>query len=778
MSPHPPGGAAAPECAFVLHTATLAEPFSLLPTTDTNDFDRVGQTPAVQSVPEFLDLLLASRLVCPHELEKVLGGSGSLDDTDVPRLTAALVEQGLLTDYQVNRLRAGQTFGLVLGNYRILGRLGAGGMGVVYKAEHLLLKRLAALKVLTLEEDHDQLFLRRFASEMQAVATLHHPNIVLAFDASEVPVPGPRQGTLRYLAMEYAPGQTLDDYVRDEGPLPVARACHYVTQAAQGLQHAHERGLVHRDIKPSNLMRTPRDEIKILDFGLARLFRRRHTEAFTILGTLDYLAPEQARDARSADIRADVYGLGGTLYWLLTGRKPFPGNRPVLQELIARQRERPVPLRQVRPDLPAELEVVLGRMMAPDPEQRYPTPQAVASALTAFRESASRPAPASPEERAGAHAPARPAECGERTRRVLVASADGDFRAACRAALESHGIECLEAREKDEVHGALARVPCDAVLIDVRLPNHAGPRLCHELRGQPPGPHLKIALLTAEQSAEFFTAARKVGADDTVPVAAAPAELAGRVRTLLRLKEAEERADAFAGHLLQTNRRLEQTQLSRDTDLNQAQDVLIFAMAKMAELRGLEPAGHLRRMQQYARVLAEEAMRLPAFAGRIDEPFVEMLERCVPLHDIGKVALPDHVLLKPGKFDGEERAIMESHASLGADILAAVARQHGAPLAFLPMATDITRHHHERYDGSGYPDGLTGEAIPLAARFVALADVYDALRSKLVYKPGLTHAAARRLLLEGSAGQFDAALLVAFRRCEATFEQIFAQVTD
>src|SRR5205807_7766306 len=140
----------------------------------------------------------------------------------------------------------------------------------------------------------------------------------------------------------------------------------------------------------------------------------------------------------------------------------------------------------------------------------------------------------------------------------------------------------------------------------------------------------------------------------------------------------------------------------------QAQDVLIFAMAKMAELRGQETGGHLQRMRAYVRVLAEQAQRLPAFAPVIGGDFIGMLERCVLLHDVGKVAIPDHVLLKPGKLDPEERSIMESHTLLGANLLEAVARQHGACLAFLDMAIDIVRHHHERYDGGGYPDGLAG----------------------------------------------------------------------
>jgi response regulator RpfG family c-di-GMP phosphodiesterase len=201
-------------------------------------------------------------------------------------------------------------------------------------------------------------------------------------------------------------------------------------------------------------------------------------------------------------------------------------------------------------------------------------------------------------------------------------------------------------------------------------------------------------------------------------------------------------------------------------------------MAKMAELRGQETGGHLLRMQAYVRVLAEQAQQLPAFTSVIDGEFIGMLERCVLLHDIGKVAIPDHVLLKPGKLDPEERSIMESHTTMGASMLEAVVRQHGACLAFLQMAIDIVRHHHERWDGTGYPDALVGDTIPLAARIVTIADVYDAMRSKLVYKPGLSHSAVRRLMGYAAQGHFDPALLLAFQQCEANFEQIFEQTKD
>jgi response regulator RpfG family c-di-GMP phosphodiesterase/serine/threonine protein kinase len=755
-------------------------------TGDWQVIDPLAVVPAERATPsaaEFLHYLSDSRLFAPAELDTILRENPGIGRGDASALIDTLVNQGRLNDFQVSRLLAGQTFGLVLGHYRIVERLGSGGMGVVYKAEHIHLKRTVALKILAADEDPSSVFLQRFYSEMEALAVLRHPNIVLAFDAGEAEMPHAPAKVLRYLVMEHVSGRNLEQLVSDDGSLPFVTACQYIRQAAEGLRHAYEHGLVHRDIKPSNLLVTPQEQIKILDFGLALLCRRRCTDAHAMLGTVEYMAPEQARDARTVDIRADLYGLGGVLHWLITGQKPFPGNRPPLEELLARQRESPPPLRRLRPEVPAELEAVVARMMAQDPNDRYPTPLAVITALSGFldrvQQGSGLSAKPTMHDRQSADtlfdilppgAAPRPADSSRLAHRVLVVSPRPEYRTQCRDNLEAHGVECVGAQSATEVLDWLVEVPCDLLLIDADLPGGEAGDLCRRLRAEPPAPHVKLVLVTPDGAG-----LTDLPADDTVARTAPPHELAARVRLVLRLKDAEERGDRITSHLLTTNAQLEATQRQRDDDLYQAQDVLIFAMAKMAELRGLESYTHLLRMQRYVRVLAEEAMRLPAFAGRIDVAFTRMLERCVLLHDIGKVAVPDHVLLKPGRLESDERSIMESHTLVGADILGAVARQHGACLAFLQMATDIARHHHERYDGSGYPDGLSGEAIPLAARIVTVADVYDALRCKLVYKPGLSHVAARRLLLEPERAQFDPTLLVAFRRCDTSFQLIFDQ---
>src|SRR5581483_8080916 len=221
----------------------------------------------------------------------------------------------------------------------------------------------------------------RFGREVKAAAKLDHPNIVKAYDAE-------RAGDLQLLAMEYVEGLSLADVLAKKGPLPIPNACHYVRQAALGLQHAHEKGMVHRDLKPHNLMLTPKGVVKILDFGLAKLVSERQkqgglTHDNAVMGTPQYLAPEQATDSKSADIRADIYALGCTLYDLLAGRPPFAGDNPI-QVVIAHIEQAPPPLEGLRPDVPPALAALVARMLAKDPAQRPQTPKEVADALAPF----------------------------------------------------------------------------------------------------------------------------------------------------------------------------------------------------------------------------------------------------------------------------------------------------------------------------------------------------------------------------------------------------------
>ncbi len=277
--------------------------------------------------------------------------------------------------------------------YRVVRLLGEGGMGSVYEAEHRVMQRPVALKVIRHAYTDRPGAVERFQREVRAAARLTHPNIVTAYDAEHV-------GATHFLVMEYVEGITLARLVQERGPLPVAEACAYVRQAALGLQHAHERGMVHRDIKPGNLILVASPAasapgvVKVLDFGLAVLTAERGgglTDTNVVMGTPDYMAPEQAEDARRADIRADVYSLGCTLYHLLTGQTPYAATTALLKLLA--HREQPVPsVRRARPEVPAALAGVLERMLAKKPADRYQTPGEVAAALEPFTQPPARPA--------------------------------------------------------------------------------------------------------------------------------------------------------------------------------------------------------------------------------------------------------------------------------------------------------------------------------------------------------------------------------------------------
>jgi serine/threonine protein kinase len=271
-----------------------------------------------------------------------------------------------------------------LGQYELLEKLGEGGMGQVFKARHRLMDRVVALKVI-----HKQLLehpgaVQRFEREIKALSRLSHPNIVRAEYADQV-------GDRHFLVMEFIEGQSLADMVQKHGPLPISLACGYLAQAALALQHAHEQGLIHRDVKPSNLLVTPSGQVKVLDLGLARFQEdQAPAEGLTAmgqaLGTPDYMAPEQWEDTHSADIRADIYSLGCTLYHLLAGQPPFSGPEyNTFGKKVRAHSTKPVPpIRQFRADVPEELAAVLDRLLAKDPAERFSTPAEVSTALQSF----------------------------------------------------------------------------------------------------------------------------------------------------------------------------------------------------------------------------------------------------------------------------------------------------------------------------------------------------------------------------------------------------------
>jgi response regulator RpfG family c-di-GMP phosphodiesterase len=573
-----------------------------------------------------------------------------------------------------------------------------------------------------------------------------------------------------YLVTELVDGGDLEHHVKRRGPCSISEACNYIRQAAAGLQAAHDRHLIHRDIKPSNLLLTTNGQVKLVDFGLARQFSSQLTDPRSLLGSIEFMPPEQSHDPSAVGKEADIYGLGATLFWLLTFEGPYPAVPHIGQALRILQEQEPRQLRSLRPDVPQPLADLIQQMLARNPSRRPSSPTAVSNALRPFLIEGTVLLPESPVQ-----SPVRDPNPDRRgVPRVLIVDDEMRVRMAHRMLLEPMGCDCTEARDVRGSLDAAAGTLFDLVILDLNLPDDEGRELCRRLRALEGNPNLKVIGVAANgQSGESQAA----GADDYLIRPYENAQFLTRVRQALNLKSAQDRCARLAEQLAAVNRQLEESLHSRNADLREAHNALLFTVARIAESRDGETADHLKRMQAYTRTLALELASAGGLTGAVNGRFLEQLERCVPLHDIGKIGLPDEILLKPASLSQPERDIVETHPLIGDQLLDALAREHGSGLDFLGMARMIVRSHHERWDGKGYPDKLAGEKIPLAARLVAIADVYDTLRRMRMYKPAMSHGSAIRLMLDRSDGQFDPKLLQALGRCHAEFERIYREIT-
>ncbi|MCM2370508.1 serine/threonine protein kinase [Aporhodopirellula aestuarii] len=314
-------------------------------------------------------------------LKKVYDKCGGKLPSNPRKLATAFKRAGLLTDWHIEKIFAGKYRGFFLGKYKLLGHIGTGGMSSVYLAEHVGLHDKRAIKVLPKKRVHDASYLARFILEARAIASLNHPNIVLAHDIDN-------DGDTHYIVMEYVDGIDLQMLVRRDGPLDFSTAADLIAQAARGLDHAHEHGVIHRDVKPANLLIDQNGRLRLLDMGLA-LMASEEEHSLTVannenvLGTADYLAPEQALNSHKVDLRVDIYGLGCTLYYLLTGRPPF-SDGTLAQRIIKHQNEMPRSIRELRPDCPGELEGMCVKMLQKDPKYRYQTAKEVAEVFERF----------------------------------------------------------------------------------------------------------------------------------------------------------------------------------------------------------------------------------------------------------------------------------------------------------------------------------------------------------------------------------------------------------
>jgi putative two-component system response regulator len=318
---------------------------------------------------------------------------------------------------------------------------------------------------------------------------------------------------------------------------------------------------------------------------------------------------------------------------------------------------------------------------------------------------------------------------------------------------------------------ALAAPVPDLILLDVDMPRMGGFEVCARLKSDVRTAHVPVIFLTGRREIEDERRGFDAGGVDYITKPVSPPVVLARVLTHLKLK-------AAADFLKDRNAFLKTEIDSRTRELHTIQDVTIMAMASLAETRDNETGNHIRRTQHYVRALATKLKLHDRHNAVLDSESIELLFKSAPLHDIGKVGIPDRILLKPGKLTAEEFEVMKTHTTIGRDAIAAAEKLLNAPSSFLRFAREIAHYHQEKWDGSGYPEGLCGDRIPLSARLMSVADVYDALISKRVYKPAIPHLESVEIIREGRATHFDPDIVDAFLRISDDFDLIATHFAD
>ena len=343
------------------------------------------------------------------------------------------------------------------------------------------------------------------------------------------------------------------------------------------------------------------------------------------------------------------------------------------------------------------------------------------------------------------------------------------------ATLDGRGYRLLAARDGASALSIAANASPDLILLDIMMPAMDGFEVCRRLKSDPGTDDIPVIFLSALEETEDKVRGLELGAVDYITKPFQPQEILARVNTHLTLRCLQRQLREANAELTELNENLEQKVAERSRELLRSRDGIIFAMAKMTEARDDDTGKHLERICRYVEILARELSKSDA---SITEEWIQTVVKTAALHDIGKVGIPDGILLKKGRLSSQEREIMQNHPAIGGDTLLELREEMGGGGPFLSRAIEITLGHHEKWDGSGYPFGIQGEAIALSARLVAVADVYDALVSKRIYKPGLSHEEAARLIQEGAGKHFDPRVVASFMACQEAFIAVAAALSD
>ena len=597
--------------------------------------------------------------------------------------------------------------GAPLGTYRIIEQIGRGGMSTVYKAHHAALDRYVAIKVLPDFFAEDAEYRDRFQQEAQSIARLKHPNILNVFDF------GQERG-VTYLVLELVGGGTLADRLGSQMDLQEVVA--FMRPLAGALDHAHSQGVLHRDIKPSNVLLHKDGTPVLADFGLARMAApvRKLTASGIVMGTPEYMSPEQAVGGPIGPA-SDIYSLGIVAYEMLTGRVPFQADTPVAV-LLAHLNKAIPPTRELPIELSGHVERALQQVLAKSPIERFSTAGHFVAALT--------PAAWPTRARSVANGPmadeARPRTTARHLPKVLVVDDGAANRELIEACLAD--VECEVRLASDGLHALrmIEASPPDLVLLDVQMPGMDGYEVCRRIKAEPDLRLVPVVMITALDSTDDRVTALEAGADDFMSKPVERVELVARVRSALKLKSVFDRLDSA--------------------------EKVIFALAAAVEAKDSHTERHTRRVAEAARHIGE---RLGLSKADLDTLYLGGM-----VHDLGKIGVDDAILRKPGPLDADELLKMRAHPIIGANIV--------KPLRSGSELVPIIRHHHEWFDGRGYPDGLRGADIPLLARIVSICDAYDALVNDRPYRPRRSPDEAIQILAGGAGRQWDPRLVSLF----------------